>query len=95
MAKKTIKVCDFVIKMNKLLANSTCDIKVRDGIIFALESVLFDTGNYAGYRYLLDTEVPAGKKNLPGVRYDEEGNLLPYQTRFLNTDDSRRQYFLK
>ena len=93
MAKKTFNVQEFVDTINSALAQSTCDVKVRDGMIFALEDVLFKTGNYAGYRYLLQSDVPEGE--LPGVRYDESGNILPYETRFLNTDGSRRQYYHK
>ena len=93
MSKKTMSVAKFLDTMNSCLKNSTCDVAVRDGMLFALEHVLFETGNYAGYRYLLQNEVPEGE--LPGVRYDEDGNILPYETRFLDTDGSRRHYYAK
>ncbi len=80
MSKKTFNVNKFLDTVNSCLANSTCDPKVRDGYLFCLENLLFETGNYAGYRYLTVDEVPEGQ--LPGVRYDESGNILPYETRF-------------
>lgn len=96
MAKKTISVQALKDTINSCLKDSTCDVKVRDGMIFTLEHVLFETGNYAGYRYLLQSEVPDGAQ--PGVNYEtnEAGMQVPcsdYTTRFANTDGSRRHYF--
>ena len=90
--RKTISVEKFKTAINNCLANSTCDEpEVRHGMIFALELVLFETGNYNGYKYLPQDQVP--EDVLPGVRYDLDGNILPYEKRFENTDSTRRHYF--
>lgn len=60
-------------------------------MIFALEHVLFEAGAYTGFRYLDQREVR--EDQLPGVRCDDTGHVLPMETRFLNTDDTRRHYY--
>ena len=89
--KKTFNIEAFKSQINSSLKNSTCSADVRRGIIFCLETVLFEAGAYAGYGYLDQHEVPDDQ--LPGVRFGDDGKLLPYETRFLNTDDTRREYY--
>lgn len=91
MAKKTLKVEELKNTINNSLANSVTGQEFRRGLIFVLEDVLFATGNYGGFKYLLQNDVPEGE--LPGVRYDLHGNILPYEQRFKDTDDTRRHYF--
>ena len=91
MARKTLNVADFVLKMNITLAKSTCNRDVRVGIINTVEEVLHSATSYKGFRYLTASEVPVGE--LPGVNYDEAG-ILPIETRFVNTDNTRIEYFV-
>ena len=89
--KKTISVEKLKDTINSCLANSTCEPEVRHGMIFVLEHVLFETGNYEGYKYLSQDQVR--EDMLPGVRYGSDGNILPYEQRFVDTDSTRRHYF--
>jgi len=91
MARKTVTV-EFLINMtNDICKDSAPDrADIRQGAMNLLESALHSTGNYKGFRYLLNTEC----KGNPGVNYDERG--LPnadYEARFANTDRTRVQYF--
>ena len=100
MAKrKTIDVADVVSSVNAVLAQGAYDTdKHRDwrmGMCLVLEDILHKTGNYKGYRYLLENEVPANCS--PGVNYEvnTQGHFVPcedYERRFFNTDDTRRCY---
>jgi hypothetical protein len=89
--KKTFNIEAFKSQINSSLKNSTCTPDVRNGMIFSLELVLFEAGAYSGYRYLNQHEV--SEDQLPGVRFGDDGYILPYETRFLNTDDTRREYY--
>ncbi len=89
--KKTFNIEAFKSQINSSLANSTCTPDVRRGMIFALEHVLFEAGAYDGFRYLNQNEVR--DTQLPGVRVDAAGTWLPFETRFLDTDDTRREYY--
>jgi hypothetical protein len=89
--RKTFDIEAFKSQINSSLANSTCTPDVRDGMLFALEHVLFEAGAYAGYRFLNQNEVR--EDFLPGVRVDAAGAVLPFETRFLDTDDTRRYYY--
>lgn len=91
MAKKTLKVEELKNTINNSLANSVTGQEFRRGLIFVLEDVLFATGNYGGFKYLKENDVPEGE--LPGVRYDLHGGILPYEQRFKETDDTRRHYY--
>lgn len=92
MSKKTFNVEKFVTTINEFLQESTCGPDVRRGMIVSIETVLHETDNYGGFRYLSSQDLPDGV--LPGVRYDSNGNLLPYPDRFIDTDDTRRRYYL-
>lgn len=81
--RKTIAIKDLLVRVNNMLANSTCSSEVRQGMMGVLESVLHDTGNYKGFRYLAQAEVPAG--HLPGIQQGEE--------KFANTDKTRVCYY--
>lgn len=93
--RKTVEISSLVDYVNGILAAETDDAQSRDlrfGAILALEHALHSTGNYAGFRYLTNKELPAHIK--PGVRYDANG-ILEYPERFNDTDDTRRQYAAK
>jgi hypothetical protein len=65
MAKTTIRVRDLVEKVNRMLSLSTCGAEGREALVSVISSVLHETGNYAGFRYLDEGEVPQG--HLPGI----------------------------
>ena len=88
--EKTIKVNEFVDKVNDMLANSTVEPEARKGIVAVADHFLHDTGNYYGFRYLRDYEVPTGHK--PGINRNPDGTLPDIDTRFLDTDDTRIQF---
>jgi hypothetical protein len=90
--RKTFNIEAFKSQINSSLANSTCTPDVRRGMLFALEHVLFEAGAYDGFRYLNQNEVVRDAQ-LPGVRVDAAGAVLPFETRFLDTDDTRRYYY--
>jgi hypothetical protein len=67
MSRKTIKITDVKSIVNEMLANSICGDDERQGMIEVLTTLLFSTDNYEGFRYLTESEVPAGQK--PGIRW--------------------------
>jgi hypothetical protein len=89
MPRKTIEVDKLVTAVNGVLAKHNGSREIRQGMINLLDYALHETGNYRGFRYLMQDEVPDGA--LPGVRY-ENGEILPYPERFHNTDFTRVQY---
>lgn len=93
MPRKTIAVAEFVEMINRCLKNSICDGDIRSGMISAVEQVLHKTGNYKGFRYLLQDEVPEGER--PGIIY--EGDMpASYPDRFdvRKTDSTRISFSL-
>ena len=62
------------------------DAEFRKGVMTMIESVLMDTGNYKGYRYLAIDEVPTG--STPGIRRDRGAD-----NQFDETDNTRVRYF--
>lgn len=84
--RKTFNVNEYRDKVNHYLAISTCNKDVRQGMIGVLESVLLDTGNYRGFRYLAIVEVPDG--HLPGIQQADS-----YEEKFTNTDKTRVYYY--
>ena len=92
-AKKTINVQELKEKVNGFLKDSTCNEDVRRGMICILETVLTDSGNYNGYNYLNQTQVPAGYK--PGININTVGEdpmIYCIVERFKETDNTRVRY---
>ena len=95
MARKTISVSELTDTVNTCLKDSAPDAKdIRQGMMNMLEHVLHTTGNYKGFRYLLQNEC----EGQPGVNYDvnERGVMVPHPDigkRFANTDRTRVMYF--
>lgn len=89
MARKTFSVDALRDMVNQMCKDSVPESQgIRQGAMLVLEQVLHDTGNYKGFRYLLEGECTGQ----PGVNYL---NGLPhpdYQKRFENTDPTRVQY---
>ena len=90
MRRKTIRVETVIDWANNYLATSDDQCSERRlGVIAMLEKILYETGNYRGYRHITNLETD----HTPGVRYDENtGKLLNYAERFENTDRTRVQY---
>lgn len=59
MARKTIEVGKILKMANAFLAAKNTTADEREAVCALLEAVLFETGNYCGYRYL-DTDEIAG-----------------------------------
>lgn len=78
MARKTVSVESVRESVNKALASSYGNADTRRGAIGVLETILFDTGKYLGFRYLA-TEMQAP---------DAEGNVMRP-----GYDDTRRWYY--
>lgn len=57
MARKTIEVGKILKLANHFLANPNSTLGEREGICSMLETVLFETDNYCGYRYLDTDEI--------------------------------------
>ena len=87
--RKTYPVEALVEMVNRICKDSAPDAKdVRQGAMHVLESVLHQTGNYKGFRYLLKGECSGN----PGVNYDGNGPLPDPELRFKDTDCTRVQY---
>ena len=82
---------------NEMLSQSTGTKDERVGVMRLLESILHDTGNYAGFTYLEKHEVPANE--LPGMQSIKDNDIkdMPmneiYDKRFENTDSTRLRYY--
>ena len=87
--RKTFSVSELTDMVNGICKNSAPDrVDVRQGAMNVLEAVLHDTGNYRGFRSLINGEC----EGMPGVRYNEQG-ILDFPERFENTDRTRVMYF--
>jgi hypothetical protein len=56
-ARKTIEVGTLLHRLNYFLANDRGTADEREIMISFVEGILFDTGNYRGYRYLDTSEI--------------------------------------
>jgi hypothetical protein len=89
MGRKTIEVERLVEMVNDVLQQSAEDQKgIRQGMINMLESVLFETKNYKGFRYLNQNEV---NTPYPGIWLNEDGSHN-YPACFEHTDATRVRY---
>lgn len=96
MSKKTFSVDQFRKEINdalKITSDRYCPSAGRQGLMYALESVLHQTGNYKGFRYLLQDEVPVG--SLPGIIVNGTVEDTPHEDRFPEgkVDSTRVEYF--
>jgi hypothetical protein len=92
-SRKTIEVIPMVAYVNELLAMVDGDRSRRQGLIIMAEKLLHDSGNYKGFRYLNQHEIPKAAA-YPGIWVDENMQYLPYPNRFENTDDTCIQFYL-
>ena len=90
MAKrKTFCVEEFKQSINRMLAGSVISPEERKSMIIILEDVLMQTGNYNGFRYLNEKEVPVGHK--AGINISEYFQPT-HEELFGNTDNTRVCY---
>jgi hypothetical protein len=89
----TVKVTDLIEMINISLRDTGNDQQqYRAGIMSVIETVLHNTKNYKGFRYLTKVELAQGF--VPGINTTEEGQVvLEYESRFANTDPTRVKYF--
>jgi len=67
-ARKTVNVGTLLYRLNYFLANDKGLPEEREIMISFVEGILFDTGNYEGYRYLDTDEVEGiGSRRYYGV----------------------------
>lgn len=52
VSRKTINVSTILKMANSFLAAENTTADEREGVAALMEGILFETGNYAGYRYL-------------------------------------------
>ena len=90
--RKTAEIEKIVRVANRILAGTwgANSKEYRAGVIVMLEAILHDAGIFHGFRYLSNHDLPGHIE--PGVRYRADGSIGDYHERFLNTDDTRRQY---
>jgi len=93
MSRKTIPVERLVDYANNQLKYSVMGEDFLAGVCTMVEQALHDTGNYVGFRYLREDEVPRGHR--PGIRFTCFDESLPYPERFVDTNSYRRQYGMK
>ena len=58
MARKTIEVGKILKMANAFLAAKNTTADEREGVCAMLETVLFESGNYMGFRYLEGSDYP-------------------------------------
>ena len=85
--RKTFEVADIRKVANDVLRTSSNGSKdYRYGVLAMIERILMDSGNYHGFMYLSEKDLPEGA--LPGIRSD-----VPNIEQFDFTDETRRKYF--
>lgn len=88
--RRTIDIHKFRESINVLLATHTSSREYGQGLIEALETALRMAGQYHGFQYLEQHEVPEHEE--PGIYWveDSEGNTDPV---FTNTNPTRVRYY--
>jgi len=84
MPRKTYEVEKLVSYVNGFCAAKGGSQDARQALMGMLEDVLRSTGNYGGFRYLVQEEL--SEIDLPGIHWD--GN----NPDFVNTDGTRVRY---
>jgi len=94
MSRKTFKVEDLKDKVNGMLLHLPDDDKNgREQLQSLIENVLMDTGNYGGFRYLGADDMETSINGMSVGINEVNGEVLPYNERFANTDHTRVKYF--
>lgn len=89
MRKRTQHLQAAVDMANRMLADSTCSAETRRGIIALTDSMLFAAGQYRGFSYLTQNEVPEGQE--PGIRRHPDSTTDVAWNEY--PDETRRHYY--
>ena len=76
-----------------LLNSSDSDRYARDTMITFIENILMETGNYKGFRYLIEEDMAKSEYGIVPGRHFTTGIDLTYDQQFNDTDCTRVQYF--
>jgi len=90
MSRKTVSVEWLKTQVNASLRAKHTTVEERQGMISLMDRVLHETGNWRGFRHLRLKEVPEDAK--PGIWCYVDGEPLPFPDRFIDTDETRREY---
>jgi len=69
MARKTVEVGKILRMANAFLAAENTTADEREGVAAILEAILFETGNYEGFRYLEGADYPEESDGLGSRRF--------------------------
>lgn len=75
MASKTVKVVEMVKWANNALSDKNMSSEFRQGVILAIETILFSANAYAGYGFL--DHYIEGVTDETRRRYHIEPSLIP------------------
>ena len=93
-SRKTIAVESIKNRVNSMLLHSSDSNQyTRDTMITFLENVLMETGNYKGFRYLIEEDMEKSEYGIIPGRHFPTGVELTIDQQFANTDCTRVQYF--
>ena len=94
MSRKTFSVEALKDRTNAYLATDAKeDGAARQALMTILESVLHETGNYAGFGYLSSDQISITNAR-PGINTTVDGRMVEeYGHRFADTDRTRVKYF--
>ena len=98
-SRKTYEIKKIVEHANKMLKLKNQTQSERQGIIFILEEILHESGNYYGWIYLRKDDLPEGV--LPGIDWEKyeacksfsNWNDAPFSKNECYPDETRRKYF--
>ena len=68
-ARKTVEVGTLLYRLNYFLKNDKGSVEEREVMCQFVEGILFDTGNYEGYRYLDAREYEGEAEGLGSRRF--------------------------
>ena len=90
MTRKTQTIDEIVTRANEYLRITDADMRGRrQGVIDFVTGMLMQTGNYHGFRYLLEYEVANG---IGGINYVDGVPHPNMSERFANTDATRIRF---
>lgn len=91
--RKTVDLEFLVDTANQQLRGAHGKPEHRTGVIAMIEMALMEAGRYEGFSYLTRDQL-LSPDNRPGIHKGPNGEMLPEDERFVDTDGTRRQYAL-
>ncbi len=93
-ARKTIKVQELKRLINDMIKGSVNEYKEgRIALAVLLETVLMDTGNYHGFRYLNPDDMKDVQGTTVGINAVDYSKDPTMEEKFDGTDSTRVEYF--